>query len=284
MIRVALFLLLVVCVRAAEAQPAAPAVAGPLPVVETWDPVLAAALAVLEAEPTAANHRQVASAYLSFGVTDIAHRHLSAAIALDPSDAVAYEARARIWRDWGFARLGIGDAHRAVYYAPQSAEAENTLGTLLQALGEPADARHAYERALTLDNRAAYVASNLCYLLLAQGEMAGAEAACRRAVAADPASTTAHNNLGLVYATAGRMDDAEAAFLEGGGQAWASFNLGLVYLATGDVARARDRFAEALRHDPRLDASRVRLRQALALLRDRATMSPVSAGPADARD
>ena len=50
----------------------------------------------------------------------------------------------------------MGDAHRAVYYAPQSAAAHNTLGTIMQALGQDEAARSAYELASALDPKAAY--------------------------------------------------------------------------------------------------------------------------------
>ena len=42
----------------------------------------------------------------------------------------------RVWRDWGLPALALGDAHRAIYYAPQSASARNTYGTVMQALGQ----------------------------------------------------------------------------------------------------------------------------------------------------
>ena len=57
----------------------------------------------------------------------------------------------RAWRGRGAmpgSRISaMGDAHRAIYYAPKSAAARNTLGTLFQALGRRAEARTQYERA-----------------------------------------------------------------------------------------------------------------------------------------
>ena len=57
---------------------------------------------------------------------DAAYRHFNRALALNPRDAAAYEGLARVWRDWGLPQLALGDAHRATFFAPQSASARNT--------------------------------------------------------------------------------------------------------------------------------------------------------------
>src|SRR5204862_4118718 len=116
-------------------------------------------------------------------------------------DAVAYDARARISRDWGFPNMAIDDAKRAVTYAPSSAAAANTLGTVFQALGNLGEAKRWYVRALALDPIAAYAQNNLCYTAVMMRDFS-ATATCRRAVAAAPDSKTARNNLALAYAAA----------------------------------------------------------------------------------
>ncbi len=103
--------------------------------LEAQDPVLAKALLLLEAAPSAARHRAVADAYMRLGISDQAHEHLSAAVKLEPRDAASWDRMARIWRDWGLPHLGLTDAHRAVYFAPASPVVHNTLGTILHALG-----------------------------------------------------------------------------------------------------------------------------------------------------
>ena len=95
---------------------------------------------------------------------DAAFDHLTAATRLDPRDAAAYDARARIWRDWGFPELGMADSARAVFFAPNSAAAHNTWGTLLAAAGFDAEARREFEAALALDPHAAFARANLCSL------------------------------------------------------------------------------------------------------------------------
>jgi tetratricopeptide (TPR) repeat protein len=129
--------------------------------IENTDKRLAAALLKLKLLPSAAQHRAAADEYLRLGILDAAYDHLSAAIRLDPQDAAAYDARARIWRMWGAPRLGMGDAVRAVYFAPHSAAAHNTLGTLLAANGQPDAARREFRAALSLDPSASYARENL---------------------------------------------------------------------------------------------------------------------------
>jgi tetratricopeptide (TPR) repeat protein len=166
-----------------------------LPTVETSDPVLSAALLKLSIAETPEAHRTVAEQYRGLAILDMAHDHFLRASQLDRADAAAYEGLARIWRDWGFPQLGLADASRAVYYAPSSASAHNTLGTLLAALNHRVEARRAYGRAVELEPRAAYALSNLCYLSFLEGDTSNALAECRAALAIDPALTAARETL-----------------------------------------------------------------------------------------
>src|SRR5262245_13835654 len=102
------------------------------PTLEARDRELAAELKLVASSPTAAHHRNLAEHYRLRGVSDAAYRHFNRALALDPRDADAYEGLARVWRDWGLPHLGLGDAHRATFYAPKSAVAHNTYGTVMQ--------------------------------------------------------------------------------------------------------------------------------------------------------
>jgi Tfp pilus assembly protein PilF len=132
--------------------------------VEARDPALAAALLKLRLVPSAAQHRAVADQYQRLGILDAAFDQLTAATRIDPHDAVAYDARARIWRQWGAPLMGVPDANRAIFYAPRSASAQNTLGTLLAAAGRFDAARRAFERALALDPAASFARDNLSRL------------------------------------------------------------------------------------------------------------------------
>ena len=133
--------------------------------VEAQDPALAAALVQLALVPTPAHHRAVADEYRRLHILDAAFDHLSAATRLDPRDAAAYDALARIWRDCGVPELGMADSARAVFYAPRSAAAHNTRGTLLAAAGLLEDALREFEIALALDPDASFARVNKCRLV-----------------------------------------------------------------------------------------------------------------------
>src|SRR5688500_4537242 len=95
-----------------------PAKAVPVPVMamtlESQDQRLAAALLAVDIAPGAETYRQLGHEYRRVGILDKAHENFSNAVKLDPTDATSHDALARIWRDWGTAPLGLGDAYRAV--------------------------------------------------------------------------------------------------------------------------------------------------------------------------
>ncbi len=233
--------------------------------LEGQDPDLKAALLELRVHPGAAQHLRVAERYRRLKILDAAHDHFEHARQLDPTDAAAYEGLARIWRDWGFPNLGLGDASRAVYYAPSSATAQNTLGTVLAAMGRGADARRAYERALVLDPRAAYVLNNLCYLSFLEGEIAAAVTECRAALDVDPGLAPARNNLALAYAADRRDDLSRREFLAASNAAAGWYNIGIVDLAEKRYAHASSAFAVAQLQRPSWAAAGERARKARIL-------------------
>lgn len=233
--------------------------------VEAWDPMLAAALADLAASPTPAAHQQVAVEYHRLGVLDRAHWHLTQALTLDRRNAGAYDGRARIWRDFGFPGLGLGDAYRAVHFAAASAEAVNTLGTLFEAMGRLDEARRHYDRALQLDPTAAFAMTNLCHIDTMLGRR-DAVAACRRALNRSPESAVAHNNLALAHAVAGDFPRAHQEFLLAGDVATAGYNMGIVYMAARQFEQAAEAFSSSWLANPELGMAGERLKQ-LAILK-----------------
>ncbi len=232
--------------------------------LESRDPVLAEALAALRAAPTAERYVQVGRLYGGRGLLDQAYDHYTRALRLDSHQADAYEGLARVWRDWKLPHLGLGDAYRAVYFKPQSAAAENTLGTILQALGRNREARGAYRLASVLDPDAGYPLSNLCYLSFLEGNAAQSIDECRAAIRRDPSLGAAHNNLALTYAAIGRLDLADREFAAAGSPAAVAYNMGVVYLARKQFAEAAGQFERAeAGHSGAYDAA-ARARQARA--------------------
>ena len=123
--------------RASEARSArVPAVT-----IEAQDPRLAAALVALNTQPSPEAYRAVAREYSRLQVTDRALDYLKKALDLDRRDWATFDALARVSRDSGSLSIALGDAHRAVYFAPRSPVARNTLGTVLQSLGRRNQAR-----------------------------------------------------------------------------------------------------------------------------------------------
>ena len=237
-----------------------------LPTIEAKDPTLSAALLRLMIEPTAASHCAVAERYRELGIPDRAYDHFERASQIDRTDSTAYEGLARVWRDWGFPQLGLADASRAVYYAPSSASARNTLGTLLVALGRHKEARAAYEKALELDPGAAYALNNVCYLSFLEGKPAEAAVECRAALAVDPTLKAARNNLALANVAAGRTDAARTNFLAAGTAAEAFYNIGIAQMAAKHYAAALAAFDAARKERPAWRAAQERARQATRLL------------------
>jgi Flp pilus assembly protein TadD len=222
---------------------------------ETTNPALAAALNALKAAPTALQEDRVADLYRRAGVLDTAYDHYTSALRLDPRDATAFDGRARIWRDWGFPSFGLGDAYRAVYFAPRSAAARSTLGTLLQAIGELGAARQQYSQALVLEPGAPFALNNLCYAAVVGGS-ASAIDRCTQAVATAPHAPIVRHNLALAYAAAGQLDEARREFLRAD-PADASYNMGIVCLATGRYAQAAEEFTAAAGASPGHQAARL---------------------------
>lgn len=183
-----------------------------LQTAEQWDAALAAALARLDESAATERLLDVAEAYRRVGIGDKAADYYARALLADPKSAAAYDGLARVWRDGGFPDIGLAEAYRAVYYAPASPEAQNTLGTLLQALGSTGPARERYERAVALDAGAAYALANLCGLELTEGKPERAAAACEQALAIDAGLDVARRNLARAEAmiARARLEDPNA--------------------------------------------------------------------------
>ena len=245
---------------AAEARPTPPSAR----TLESSDPALAAALLVMGKQPTAASYRNVAREYARLGVLDKAHEHLRLAVVADPRDAEAWEGLARLWRDWGLPHVGLPDAYRAIYHAPASASAYNTLGTLFQALGRRDEARAAYEAALRRDPTAAYALNNICYSWVLKVQPGRAVAACNEALRLQPNFAAARNNLALARAIADDMASALRTFAEGGDASRAQYNIGIVHLARREYGAAIKAFAAAQALRPGFLIAEARTRQARA--------------------
>jgi tetratricopeptide (TPR) repeat protein len=166
-----------------RATPSPRVSAAPTASLEASDPAVRDALARVTLAPTTEHYLEAADAYVKQGVRDRAHDYLTRSLSNNGPDARVYDALARRWRDWGQPGEGLGHAHRAVYLAPQSAVAHNTLGTVLYRLGQVADAEVSFTQALAADPKAWYAMANLCHVSMNTGRTRAAIAQCRRAAA-----------------------------------------------------------------------------------------------------
>lgn len=248
----------------AQMPPAQAAHAIPLYTIEATDPALRNALDHANLEPGVDAFQAVAVEYRRLQVYDKAIQFLDRALTLRPNDPASLDARARLWRDAGFPNYGLSDAYRAIHFAPRSAIPRNTLGTLLQALGQRAQARAEFERAVALDPTAAYALSNLCYAWLVDGRAAQAVDACARAVQVDPSLTAARNNLALAHASLGNVDAARGA-LAAADRATELYNTGILHMALRQYRSATEAFAAAHTLRPSMTQALARARQAAQL-------------------
>ena len=178
---------------------------------EQWSPTLAAALSRNSASQTVQSQLELAHAYYSIGILDKASDLYEAVARREPRQAAAWDGLARIWRDWGYPQLGLGDAHRAVWADPRSPVARNTLGTILQLLGKSREAKEQFARAASLDPAAAYAQYNLGLTCVTLGQFAEAAESFERAAALDTSLDAARVRAGFA-----RKQAAEAAARKGG--------------------------------------------------------------------
>lgn len=127
---------------------------------------MSAALADLKASPGELSHLKVAEAYVRVGVLDMAYDHFTEAVRFNRRSVAALDGRARLLRDAGLMNMALVDAHRALYAEPGSAIARNTLGTILERLGQCREAAAAYRDAAHLSKGAKWAEQNVTRLTL----------------------------------------------------------------------------------------------------------------------
>lgn len=140
-----------------------PRASSDLPTLESTSSVLRARLALLAARPSPRAYLEVAATYREFGVDDRAFDYLARGLTAFPHDSALHDATARQWREWRLPAQALRHAHLAVRYAPASAAAHTTLGTVLWALGQHAAATAAFRRAADLAPNADFARHNLCH-------------------------------------------------------------------------------------------------------------------------
>ncbi len=137
--------------------------------IESLDSPLSALLE-LAIPPSAAAYRHVAREYRRVGVLDQAHEYFTRAVKLDRSDAVSYEALARIWRDWGTPALGACRRLSSRAYAPGPPRRQTHSERCCRRSATSTKQNVVHARART---RSAgwYALNNLCYAVIMTREL-----------------------------------------------------------------------------------------------------------------
>ncbi len=179
---------------------------------------------------------------------------IARALALDPDDPIALEARvnykAGVQSDIEGALV---DAMRASDIAPGSTTIWNAIGNLQSTRGGEREAEAAYLRSIDLDPNAPVAYANLAILYLDQGRVKEAKMLIDKAIAADPALDLMLVARGRYYLQTGEMDKALEDLLAGT-TANPAYAQGLLLLAAGYYESGeREPAEQALKNADRLD-------------------------------
>jgi choline-sulfatase len=187
------------------------------------------------------------------------------ALRWQPAYVAAHEALATCRERTGDARGALAALREGQRRSPRDPRLLDAEAALQRRLGNPAEARRAYEAMLPLAPKDALVRVQLGELYRDAGDPARAVALLREAVALDPSSGSYWNALGMVLGGQDALADAERAFREAVARdpkpARYRYNLGLVLQRQGRREEARAAFRETLSADPSFAAARDRLRE-----------------------
>lgn len=170
----------------------------------------------------------------------------------EPGDARTHALLGRTLRELRFFPEAEAALKRALEIDPKLAEAWDARGLLGVYMGEPEEALRDLREACRLAPDTAEYQNNLGFALYLLGRHAEAVEALRRAVVLQPNLPRYRNNLGFALGALGDDAGARAAFVAAGGPAQAENNLGLLFERRGELERAREAYAQALKLDPSL--------------------------------
>ena len=185
------------------------------------------------------------------------------AIRFQPAYGMAHEALAECRAAEGDLKGAIAALRKGREAAPQDGSLPMREASYWERLGDRREATRAYEAALPLARKSAWVRVRLGELARDAGDMPRAASLMREAVGLEATNASYWNSLGMVLGAKGDLAEAEVAFREAatrdGGSPKYAYNLGLALLRQGKKEEAAARFRETLRLQPSFADARARL-------------------------
>jgi tetratricopeptide (TPR) repeat protein len=136
----------------------------------------------------------------------------AAAVAAEPSSALAHQLLGIVQLQTGEAEAGLGSLRRSIALDPNDATAHGNLANALRDLGRAEEALESYGQALARNPGFVEALGNRAMLLGGLGRLDEALADCERAVALAPGHPMTHMARGNVLLGLGRRREAAASF------------------------------------------------------------------------
>ena len=198
-------------------------------------------------------HLAIGYIHMEAGREAPARLHLERAVQLLPKSQDAWTYLGRLEMSVKQYQRALEDFHQALGLDPSASYALISAGQAHAALGDDTSAEALFRQALA-DGRDADAANQLGLLLVRQNRLAEAREAFQKAITVQRDNVWAINNLGVLYMQMHQVDDAVAAFRYGidvaPDEEISYLNLARVYARGGDRAKARDILQQLLARRP----------------------------------
>jgi tetratricopeptide (TPR) repeat protein len=136
----------------------------------------------------------------------------AAAVAAEPSNALAHHLLGIVQLQTGAPEAGVGSLRRAIALDPNDAVVHGNLANALRDTGDAEEALQSYGRALSLNPGFVEALGNRAMLLAQLGRLEEALADCEQAVRLAPGHPMAHMGRGNILLALGRPGEAAASF------------------------------------------------------------------------
>ena len=194
-------------------------------------------------------HAVIGCAHLYLDALDDAELALRTAISIDPKHITAHVRLSQVLQQKHHADKALTVAAAAVHINPKSAMAHHQAGLCLNDLGETERTRDAYNRALEAEADFLPAIMSLGYLAMEMGEAADARTKFERAIALNPDEFSGH--LGLVRLGRVDADDLSMIALETAAEELSTMPTKpaiALHYALGKGYEDQKRFTEAWHH------------------------------------